>query len=150
MLKILDPAMTKTQTALLEKKLTDAHIRAWEIPTAEALKDTLRDVHADRVALGHCPSAEDKRLARQLTAGIRDRASNPKANVRTTPLGAGRFRVRLPRTTAEYAGIGSPEQTPWLTSLETAAHARITVTSVTVSRSDSWYRTVLLHATPAT
>ena len=148
-LKILRPGMTRAQTAELEKQLKDGEIRAWEIDTAYWIHEALADVRQDRVTLGHAPSAAEKALAPRITAAIRQAACSPKVTVRTTALGGGQFRVYLPSSTAAYAGIDSTDCTWALESLEQAAGATITVTSVKVSSGDStWFRTVLLTATP--
>lgn len=97
--------------------------------------------------LGHCPPDGDKVLAGKITRAVRKVMSNPQLSVRTTALGSGRFRVRLPSTAAASAGLGSTQRTPWLERLEEAAGAGITVTSVTASRADSrLFSVVHLHA----
>jgi hypothetical protein len=97
--------------------------------------------------LGHCSPDGDKVLAGKITRAVRKVMSNPQLSVRTTALGSGRFRVRLPSTSAASAGIGSTQRTPWLERLEEAAGAGITVTSVTASRADSQlFSVVHLHA----
>ena len=147
-LKLLSPKMTRTQTGLLEKKLRNGQICTFSIDVDYWISETLADVHQDRITLGHCPSGQEKALASQLTAAIREVASNPKAGVRTDALGSGQFRVRLPRSIAAYVGLDAPGRTTWLSLLERTAGASITVTSVAVSPGDSWFLVVLLQATP--
>jgi hypothetical protein len=129
--------MGKEQTALLEKKLAVACARALDVPAALDADEVLSAVHRDRVTLGHCPPDGDKALAGKITRAVREIMSNPQLSVRTTALGSGRFRVRLPSTSAASAGLDSTQRTPWLERLEQAVGTRITVTSVTASRTDS-------------
>lgn len=147
-LKLLSPKMTRTQTEVLEKMLRNGQIRTFSIDVDYWIHEALAGVRKDRITLGHCPSEQEKALASQLTAAIREVASNPKAGVRTDALGGDQFRVHLPSSTAAYAGLDTTGHTSWLSLLERSVKASITVTNVAVSRGDSWFRTVLLQATP--
>lgn len=142
-LLVLVPGMSRTQTALLEKKLAGASARALNVPPAQDADEVLSAVHRDRVTLGHCPPDGDKALAGKITRAVREVMSNPRLSVRTTALGSGRFRIRLPSTSAASAGLDSTQRTPSLGRLELAAGAGITVTSVTASRAESWLFSVV-------
>jgi hypothetical protein len=112
-----------------------------------AAQDTGEGPNAvDRATPAPRPSNGDKALAGKITRAVRKIMSNPQLSVRTTALGGGRFRVRLPSTAAPYAGLDSTTRTLRLERLEEAAGARITVTNITASRTGSVFSVVHLRA----